>query len=72
MTKDRGPVYCEERQRLEDAVSHAVREVLALQDAGGAAVGPGFKQLLLARKLAVQRHDDAKRAWLLHACSRCS
>ena len=61
---------CEEKQQLDDAVWRAVRELLALEDAGPAN-GPAPEKLLLARKLAVQRHDDAKRASLLHTCRVC-
>jgi len=61
-------VTCEEKQRLENAVWHAVREVLALHDQEADGMTPAK---LLARKLAVQRHDAAKRASLLHSCSVC-
>ena len=63
-------VMCEEKQRLERAVWHAVRELLALQDQDDVS-SPARSKLSLARKLAIQRHDDAKRASLLHTCSIC-
>ena len=59
---------CEEKLRLNDAIWSAVREVLELNDVPDARLGdsPDLARLVLARKLAIQRHDDAKRAFLLH------
>jgi len=51
---------CPEKHRLDDAVWRIVRELLALQDQESAANdGQAFERILLARKLAIQRHDDA-------------
>jgi len=68
------PTICEERRRLDGAVWCAVRELVELRDQPAAAVRVGglvLERFHLARKLAVQRHADAKRAALLHVGDDC-
>jgi hypothetical protein len=63
------PSVCEEKVRLSDAVWSVVREIVELNDQRLDSLNPdtlGLEGYIRARKLATQRHDDAKRALLLH------
>jgi hypothetical protein len=63
------PSVCEEKVRLSDAVWSVVREIVELNDRRIDSLNPdspGLEGYSRAKKLAIQRHDDAKRALLLH------